>query len=64
MQTVSSEPVTDRVAVNRPLRDADEERVRIEKALRETGGNKSKAAQLLGIDRKTIYNKMARYGID
>lgn len=64
LQTVSSEPVAGRVAVNRPLRDADEERVRIEKALRETGGNKSKAAQLLGIDRKTIYNKMARYGID
>ena len=64
LQTVSSEPVAGRVAVNSPLRDADEERVRIEKALRETGGNKSKAAQLLGIDRKTIYNKMARYGID
>lgn len=45
------------------LHDADEERRRIAEALAATGGNKSRAAQLLGIDRKTIYNKIARYGL-
>ena len=43
------------------LHDAADERQRIEEALRQTGGNKAKAARLLGIDRKTIYNKMGIY---
>ena len=37
---------------------ADEELARIREALQMTGGNKSRAAQLLGIDRKTLYNKL------
>jgi two-component system response regulator HydG len=32
-------------------------------ALKKTGWNKSKAARLLGIDRRTIYRKMEKYGI-
>lgn len=36
----------------------DDERTRIAEALRQTGGNKSRAAQLLGVDRKTLYNKL------
>ena len=36
----------------------DEELARINQALQQTGGNKSRAAQLLGIDRKTLYNKL------
>ena len=43
--------------------DAADERQRIEEALRQTGGNKAKAARLLGIDRKTIYNKMEKWGM-
>lgn len=46
------------------LHDEQTEQQRIETALRATGGNKSKAAQLLAVDRKTLYNKMKRYGMD
>lgn len=45
------------------LHDEADERQRIEEALRQTGGNKAKAARLLGIDRKTIYNKMVKWGM-
>ena len=45
------------------LRDEQTEQQRIEAALRAAGGNKSKAAQLLAIDRKTLYNKLKKFGI-
>jgi DNA-binding NtrC family response regulator len=32
--------------------------------LRETGGNKKKAAEILKIERRTLYNKAKRLGID
>jgi len=35
----------------------------IEKALQESGGNRTKAAQILGISRKTLFNKMVQYKI-
>ena len=34
------------------------------RVLKETGGNQSKASQLLGIDRKTLYLKLKKYGIN
>lgn len=40
-----------------------QERDEIVKALREAGGNKSKAAELLGIDRKKLYRRLRRYGL-
>jgi two-component system response regulator AtoC len=42
----------------------DMERDYILKVLDEAGGNQSKASQLLGIDRKTLYLKLKRYGIN
>jgi len=41
-----------------------DEREQIAKALKITKGNKTKAANLLNIDRKTLYNKMHQYGMD
>ena len=40
------------------------EKLAISQALRLTGGNKSEAAERLGIHRTSIYDKMRRYGIE
>ena len=42
----------------------DHEKEQIEAALRKARGNKTVAAKLLQIDRKTLYNKMHLYGIE
>ncbi|HEX8948944.1 MAG TPA: helix-turn-helix domain-containing protein, partial [Dissulfurispiraceae bacterium] len=41
----------------------DMEKEHILKVLRETDGNQSLASQILGIDRKTLYLKLKKYGI-
>jgi len=33
------------------------------KALEKAGGNKSRAAALLGLTRRTLYSRMERYGL-
>ena len=62
------EEITGRGATVAPaplaLRDPATEEEQIRRALAVTGGNKSQAAKLLGIDRKTLYNKMHLYGIE
>jgi Nif-specific regulatory protein len=42
---------------------SDMERRQIEKALAAAGGNRAKAAQMLGISRATIYRKLREHGI-
>jgi two-component system response regulator HydG len=42
---------------------ADTEMEQIRKVLAATGGNKSRAARILGIERKTLYRKLERMGI-
>jgi len=45
------------------LHNKEEERETIQKALERANYNKSEAARLLNIDRKTLYNKLKRYDI-
>jgi len=47
---------------DRTLTLADAERALIERALRATGGKKGRAAELLGIDRKTLWRKLRQQG--
>lgn len=49
---------------NIQLKNEEHERDLIRKALQECGNNKTRAAQLLGIDRKTLYNKLKIYQLD
>ena len=44
------------------LMDAEEEQIR--KVLAATGGNKTRAAQILNIERKTLYRKLERMKLD
>jgi DNA-binding NtrC family response regulator len=52
---------TDTMPTGRTLDDV--ERVHIERILRETEHNLSRAARILDIDRTTLYNKLRRYGL-
>jgi two-component system response regulator HydG len=66
-------PAADRIPVDNPLSDADlpsgqllaeVEKAAIRKTLESTGGNKSEAARLLGITRKTLQNKLKSFEIN
>jgi two-component system, NtrC family, response regulator AtoC len=53
-------PIKD-VPVNPSLEEAEKDHIL--RVLHEAGGNQSKASQMLGIDRKTLYLKLKKYGI-
>ena len=55
------EPSTHPLPSRIPLSEL--EKLYIQKVLEETGGNKKKAADVLGIDRRTLYRMAARYGL-
>lgn len=56
-------PHSDHIAIETSLNREETEKQLIINALKQTGNNKSKAANLLGIDRKTLYNKLKHYNI-
>ena len=49
--------------VGRSVSFADAERELIERALRACGDNKTRAAELLGVSRKKLYARLAKYGL-
>jgi DNA-binding NtrC family response regulator len=64
-ERIDGEAVRDALAATEPrdhavdtLADAESEQIR--KVLAATGGNKSRASQILGIERKTLYRKLER----
>ena len=61
---VEGEPPAQQAAMQRSSHGADglvSEKVRIFRALDSSGGNKAKAARLLGMDRTTLYRKLKKY---
>lgn len=62
--SVSEEQISHRTSCS--LKDAlkSSEKKIIEEALRDSGGNRKKAAKRLGINRTTLYNKMKEYGLE
>lgn len=61
---VTAGPAEEPAAASLSLRDPASEEEQIRRAIAAAGGNKSQAAKLLGIDRKTLYNKLHLYGIE
>jgi DNA-binding NtrC family response regulator len=61
---IEAEPTADpEVLYRRGMTMADVERATIEAALRETKGNRRKAAELLGIGERTLYRKLKEYAL-
>jgi DNA-binding NtrC family response regulator len=61
-QRVSEPLVADRTPANPTLEAV--ERAYIMWVLQSEGGNKSRAAEVLGIDPSTLYRKLSRYGVE
>jgi DNA-binding NtrC family response regulator len=61
---VSSPPAGDRIMIPAGATIADAEREMILRALQNSGNNKAEAARRLGLDVKTIRNKLKSYGIE
>ena len=51
-------------AKKNPFNMQEIEKRELLEVLRRTGGNQSKAAEILGVSRVTVWNRMKRHGID
>jgi DNA-binding NtrC family response regulator len=61
---IEAEPATQPAVVYRSgMSMADVERAAIQAALDETGGNRRKAAEVLGIGERTLYRKLKEYAL-
>jgi len=61
---VAAEPASEAEVVYRPgMTMAEVERAAIEAVLRETQGNRRKAAEVLGIGERTLYRKLKQYAL-
>ena len=61
---VDAEPASEAEVLYRPgMTMAEVERAAIEAALRETRGNRRKAAEILGIGERTLYRKLKEYSL-
>ncbi len=64
LSTVDAEPIPDGQVVYRAgMTMADVERAAIEGALKETRGNRRRAAEVLGIGERTLYRKLKEYAL-
>ena len=59
----ASSDVSDRIEIEVGSSMKEVERIVIERTLQHMGGNKKETAKVLGISRKALYDKIARYGI-
>jgi two-component system response regulator AtoC len=59
--SLASDEATDCAPQPQTLEEMEKEH--IQRVLKEADGNQSKASQVLGIDRKTLYHKLKKYGI-
>src|SRR5687768_8082084 len=57
-------PPSNAVTIQPGMTMAEIERAAIEAALKETRGNRRRAAQMLGIGERTMYRKLSEYGLN